>query len=128
MIFDHCSIQWGRWDSLGVTQGSRDITFQHCIIGEAIDPQRFGALVDSVTNVTLHHNLWINNQSRNPKGKADMQFINNVIYNWRYAGYVGGHSSADWYQDLINNYFIKGRSSENDEFVKPTTRFEAERI
>ena len=44
MIFDHCSIQWGRWDCLGLTQGSHDITFQNCIIGEGIDPQRFGSL------------------------------------------------------------------------------------
>ena len=66
MIFDHCSIEWGRWDCLGVTQGSHDITFQNCIIGEGIDPQRFGTLADAVTNITFTHNLWINNQSRNP--------------------------------------------------------------
>ena len=116
MIFDHCSIQWGRWDSLGVTQGSRDITFQHCIIGEAIDPQRFGALVDSVTNVTLHHNLWINNQSRNPKAKGQIQYHNNVVYNWGGTGLVGGHSAADRQLDAIGNYFIKGPSS-NDRFA-----------
>ena len=28
MVFDHCSIEWGRWDCLGLTQGSHDITFQ----------------------------------------------------------------------------------------------------
>jgi len=116
MIFDHCSIQWGRWDSLGVTQGSHDITFQHCIIGEAIDPQRFGALVDSVTNVTLHHNLWINNQSRNPKAKGQIQYHNNVVYNWGVTGLVGGHSAADRQLDAIGNYFIKGPSS-NDRFA-----------
>jgi pectate lyase len=116
MIFDHCSIQWGRWDSLGVTQGSHDITFQHCIIGEAIDPQRFGALVDSVTNVTLHHNLWINNQSRNPKAKGQIQYHNNVVYNWGGTGLVGGHSAADRQLDAIGNYFIKGPSS-NDRFA-----------
>ncbi|HEX5221359.1 MAG TPA: hypothetical protein VFZ59_17475 [Verrucomicrobiae bacterium] len=116
MIFDHCSIEWGRWDSLGVTQGSSDITFQHCIIGEAIDPQRFGALVDSVTNVTLHHNLWINNQSRNPKAKGQIQYHNNVVYNWGGTGLVGGHSAADRQLDAIGNYFIKGPSS-NDRFA-----------
>jgi len=116
MIFDHCSVQWGRWDSLGVTQGSSDITFQHCIIGEAIDPQRFGALVDSVTNVTLHHNLWINNQSRNPKAKGQIQYHNNVVYNWGVTGLVGGHSAADRQLDALGNYFIKGPSS-NDRFA-----------
>lgn len=116
MIFDHCSAQWGRWDCLGVTQGSRDITFQNCLIGEGIDPQRFGALVDSVTNVTFSHNLWINNQSRNPKAKGIIQYINNVVYNWGVTGLVGGHSAADHELDVIGNYFIQGPAS-NGRFV-----------
>lgn len=111
MIFDHCSIQWGRWDSLGCTQRSRDITFQNCIIGEAIDPQRFGALIDSVENITVARTLWINNQSRNPKAKGTIQYINNVIYNYGGTGLAGGHSAADHSLDVINNYIIAGPSS-----------------
>src|SRR3954463_505276 len=30
IIFDHVSIQWGRWDCIGLSK-SRDVTFQHCI-------------------------------------------------------------------------------------------------
>ncbi len=111
MIFDHCSISWGRWDNLGFTSGAHDITLQNCIISEAINPQRFGALVDGGDRITIVRNLWIDNQSRNPKGKANLQFINNVVYNWGSNGYVGGHSGAVWNEDLINNYFIKGPSS-----------------
>jgi pectate lyase len=111
MIFDHCSIEWGRWDCLGLTQGSHDITFQSCIIGEGVDPQRFGSLSDSVTNVTYTHNLWINNQSRNPKAKGRIQYINNVVYNWGVCGLVGGHSAADHFLDAVGNYFIAGPNS-----------------
>ena len=111
MIFDHCSIEWGRWDCLGVTQGSRDITFQNCIIGEGVDPQRFGSITDSVTNITYTHNLWINNQSRSPKAKGGIQYVNNVVYNWGVCGLVGGHSGADHFQDVVGNYFIAGPNS-----------------
>jgi pectate lyase len=111
MIFDHCSIEWGRWDCLGVTQGSHDITFQYCIIGEGIDPQRFGSLTDSATNITYTHNLWINNQSRNPKAKGRIQYINNVVYNWGVCGLVGGHSAADHFLHMVGNYFIAGPNS-----------------
>ncbi len=111
MIFDHCSIEWGRWDCLGLTQGSHDITFQNCIIGEGVDPQRFGSLSDSVTNITYSHNLWINNQSRNPKAKGRIQYINNVVYNWGVCGLVGGHSEADHFLDAVGNYFIAGPNS-----------------
>lgn len=111
MVFDHLSISWGRWDNLGFTKGSHDVTLQDCIISEAIDPQRFGALIDSADRISVLRNLWMSNQSRNPKGKAHMQYINNVVYNWGASGYVGGHSAAVWNQDLINNYFIKGPNS-----------------
>jgi hypothetical protein len=111
IVLDHISMSWGRWDNLGVTGKASDITIQNCIISEAIDPQRLGALIDSSSNITVANNLWINNQSRNPKGKANMQYINNVVYNWGSNGYVGGHSGAPWKQDLINNYFIAGPSS-----------------
>jgi len=111
MIFDHCSIEWGRWDCLGLTQDSHDITFQNCIIGEGVDPQRFGSLSDSVTNITYSHNLWINNQSRNPKAKGRIQYVNNVVYNWGVCGLVGGHSAADHALDAIGNYFIAGPNS-----------------
>jgi pectate lyase len=111
MIFDHCSIEWGRWDCLGLTQGSHDITFQNCIIGEGVDPQRFGSLSDTVTNITYARNLWINNQSRNPKAKGYIQYVNNVVYNWGVCGLVGGHSAANHFLDAIGNYFIAGPNS-----------------
>ena len=120
MIFDHCSISWGRWDNIGFTSSAHDITLQNCIIGEAIDPQRLGGLIDSSDKISVVRNLWIDNQSRNPKGKANMQYINNVVYNWGSSGYDGGHSAAVWNQDLINNYFIKGPSS-NDSFLAQFT-------
>lgn len=116
MIFDHVSIEWGRWDCLDLTQGSHDITFQNCLIGQGIGPQCFGALVDSVTNITFSHNLWIDNKSRNPKAKGTVQYINNVIYNWGVSGLVGGHSEMDHQLDVIGNYFIGGPSS-NGQFA-----------
>jgi pectate lyase len=111
IIVDHCSIEWGRWDCMGPTESSM-ITIQNCIIGEGIDPQRFGCLCES-DNITFSHNLWINNQSRNPKAKGKVQYVNNVVYNWGVTGLVGGHSAADHWLDLVNCYFIKGPNSNN---------------
>jgi len=119
IIFDHVSISWGRWDNLHI-KNSTNITLQYCLIGESIDPQRFGALLEGPTNLTVHHSLWIDNQSRNPKAKAGIEYINNVVYNWGSSGFVGGHSAADHYQDLINNYFIAGPNS-SDNFLSMFT-------
>ena len=113
VIYDHCTIGWGRWDCMHVTNDS-NITLQYCIIGEGIDPQRFGAITDGTRNWTVHHNLWIDQKSRNPKMKCFLQYIDNVVYNWGCCGIIGGHSAAVNYQDVINNYFIAGPSSDAD--------------
>lgn len=110
VIFDHVSIEWGRWDNLHI-KASSNITLQYCLIGEPIDPQRFGALFEGPENVTVHHCLWIDNHSRNPKAKAGIEYINNVVYNWGVNGFVGGHSAAVHMQDVIGNYFIAGPNS-----------------
>ncbi len=110
MIFDHVDIQWGRWDCLDMNK-SDNMTFQYCIIGQGVSPQRFGCLCQS-QHVTFTHNLWINNQSRNPKAKGTVQYVNNVVYNWGGAGgFVEGHSAADSFDDVVGNYFIAGPSS-----------------
>ena len=114
IILDHVSIQWGRWDTVDMNVCT-NITIQNCIIGPGVAPQRFGCLCQS-DNVSFLRNLWISNQSRNPKSKGKVQYVNNVVYNWGVTGYVGGHSGADHSADLINNYFIKGPSS-SDHFV-----------
>lgn len=113
IIFDHVSIEWGRWDNLHV-KNSSNITFQYCLIGEGIDPQRFGALLENPIDITVHHCLWTGNQSRNPKAKAKIEYINNVVYNWGKSAFVGGHSATDHYQDIVGNYFIAGPSSTDD--------------
>jgi hypothetical protein len=115
VMIDHCSIEWGCWDCLEFTSSSHDITIQNCIIGQGIDPQHFGCLIDGGDRISIHHNLWIGNDNRNPKLKGNCQYINNVVYNWGSAGGLqGGHSAAVWTSDVIGNYFIKGPSSGND--------------
>jgi len=109
IILDHVSVQWGRWDTIDMNM-SENVTIQNCIIGPGVDPQRFGCLCQC-DGVTFSHNLFISNQSRNPKAKGKIQYVNNVVYNWGVCGLVGGHSAADHTLDVIGNYFIAGPNS-----------------
>ncbi len=114
LIFDHVSVEWGRWDNTGLTKdtvGAGMATFQNCIIGEPIDPQYFGGLFENAEGVTFSHNLFIDNWSRNPKIKGTIQYINNVVYNFGITGLCGGHSGAVHNFDCIGNYFISGPST-----------------
>lgn len=105
-IMDHCSVSWGPWDNVHI-KDANNITWQYCINSEGIEPQRFGSITDGTRNWTIHHCLWANNKSRNPKMKCYLQYYNNVVYNYG-MGIIGGHSAADNYQDVMNNYFIAG--------------------
>jgi pectate lyase len=119
VMLDHLSIEWGRWDNIQ-TNGNTNSSIQNSIIGQGIVPQRFGCLCES-DYLTLSHNLWIDNKSRNPKGKGHIQYVNNVVYNWGVTGYVGGHGAEDHYADLIGNYFIAGPDS-SPNFIGEFTR------
>ncbi|MFI5157226.1 MAG: polysaccharide lyase family 1 protein [Sphingobacteriales bacterium] len=113
LILDHVSIEWGRWDDLHI-KNSTNITLQYCLVADGIDPQRFGSLIENPRFVTIHHCLWADNQSRNPKAKAKIEYVNNIVYNWGVSGLVGGHSAEDHYQDIAGNYFIAGPNSNSN--------------
>jgi hypothetical protein len=119
VMLDHLSIEWGRWDNIQ-TNGNTYSTIQNSIIGQGIVPQRFGCLCES-DYLTLARNLWIDNKSRNPKGKGHIQYVNNVVYNWGVDGYVGGHGAEDHYADLVGNYFIAGPDS-SESFIGEFTK------
>jgi len=109
LIFDHVSVQWGRWDNFGITGTSSTVTLQNSIVGEGVPPQNFGSIIDGEQDITIAHNLWIDNNERNPKFKANGECINNVVYDWGTGGgIIGGHSGADWYEDYVGNYLIAG--------------------
>ena len=114
VILDHCSVSWGPWDNIHI-KDANNITWQNTIIAEGIEPQYFGSITDGTRNWTIHHCLWINNKSRNPKMKCYVEYYNNVVYNFQ-NGIIGGHSAADNYQDVINNYFIAGPNGSSKYF------------
>jgi pectate lyase len=109
LIFDHVSIEWGRWDTVDMNE-SANVTLQNCIVGQGVAPQQFGCLCQC-DHVTFSHNLFVNNHSRNPKAKGTIQYVNNVVYNWGVAGLVGGHSETNHFLDVIGNYFVAGQNS-----------------
>ena len=98
IIIDHCSISWAVDENVSVWYATHDITFQWCIISEALNKSihpkgshsmgmLFGAPEGSVNrpkNISIHHNLFAHNQDRNPKiaGANFCEIINNVIYNF----------------------------------------------
>jgi len=125
IIFDHCSFSWGNDEvcSLVVSSGTRldRVTLQWCIISEGLDwyDHSMGLAVDSKDGaVTLHHNLFAHNGTRNPRVGAwpghsiDADVRNNVFYNWRdWCGYGGTPKEGTININYVGNYLKAGPST-----------------
>ena len=117
IIFDHCSFSWGRDENFSINgdgKGTppRNITIQNSIIGHGLQNHSCGGLIQTGINdgVTIFRNLYINNNSRNPKVKGLNQFVNNTVYNWGSgtAYDMGGDSGGLSETTIEDNYFIVG--------------------
>ncbi|MFD2036842.1 LamG-like jellyroll fold domain-containing protein [Belliella marina] len=124
LIFDHVSASWGRDENFSITGRADSITIQNCIIAQGLETHSCGGLVEPSGAVSLYRNLYIDNNTRNPKVKGINQFVNNVVYNWgRGGGYIMGGSAGDSYVNIINNYFINGPSTTIRAFSRGTPTF-----
>ena len=121
MIFDHCSISWGKDETFSINSdgkngGVGNITIQKTIMSQGLLPHSAGGLcqpTNTVGGVTLYRNLYADNNTRNHKVKGINQYINNVVYNWGSGGgyNLGGDSEGRIWADVQSNYFIQGPNS-----------------
>ncbi|MDE6127465.1 MAG: fibronectin type III domain-containing protein, partial [Muribaculaceae bacterium] len=130
MIFDHCSVFWGRdenfsvnWDNKGSQPGN--ITIQNSIIGQGLQSHSCGGLIQTDGGVTLYRNLYIENKTRNPKVKGLNQYVNNVVANWGNGGcYIMGETEGASWAHIENNYFVRGRwNSAVEPFIRGSEAF-----
>lgn len=124
VIFDHCSATWSVDECLSPSGAIHDITVQWCLIGESLNKSvhpkgehGYGSLVRAVGGVTMHHNLWVDNDARNPRlgdnygdpPYPTFDIRNNVMYNWGRicSGQTGDNISANY----VGNYLRPGPNS-----------------
>jgi subtilisin-like proprotein convertase family protein len=131
-IADHISASWSIDEALSTTD-STNITVQWSMIAEPLNNSchlndsgpgtqlhGYGSLIRyGYGAVSYHHNLYADNYSRNPRPGDNIQldFINNVVFNWGiFAGYneddsadnPGGYTNS---LDCIGNYYIAGTNT-----------------
>ncbi|MEI7028144.1 pectinesterase family protein [Paenibacillus sp. y28] len=120
IIIDHCSFSWSSDETFSVRE-HRNITVQYSIISNSLNisihgkgAHGYGAIWGG-TNVTYHHNLIINHNSRNPRFDKQLKpleyptkidFRNNVVYNWGGNSAYGGEAAMGI--NIVNNYYKPG--------------------
>ena len=103
VVIDHNSLSWAIDDNLGIwTDKVKDITVSYNIISEGLyqsihldenkttwDNHSMGIAIGAPSGVSnpdrlsIHHNLLAHNGDRNPLDRGyQVEFVNNVIYNW----------------------------------------------
>jgi len=113
MIFDHCSFAWGQDETFSINPDNsstppENITLQNCVIGQGLLDHSAGGLIQS-NYITLYRNLYIDNSTRNNKIKGRVQYVNNVVYNWKNGCVIlGGDSEGESFVNIESNLFVNG--------------------
>lgn len=124
-IYDHCSATWSIDESLSTSGVDRNCTIQWCLIGESLNHSThhkgehgFGSLARANGPMSWHHNLWIHNNSRNPRlgdnyGRGPtfptFDVRNNIIYDFGYT--ASGLTQGILKVNYVGNYLRPGPSS-----------------
>ena len=113
IIIDHCSASWSIDECVSFYH-NENVTIQWCLISESLYESHhvkghhgFGGIWGG-NNASFHHNLLAHHSSRNPRFARDDQNIdyrNNVIYNWGYNSAYGGERAT---VNMVANYYKYG--------------------
>jgi pectate lyase len=124
IIIDHCSISWSI-DECASFYSNKNFTLQWCIVSESLNKsfhkegEHGSGAIWGGTNATFHHNLLAHHNNRNPRfnggkqtettpnpfGIENVDFRNNVIYNWGVSSISGGVNGQ---YNLVANYYKPG--------------------
>jgi len=122
IILDHVTASWSVDETLSCQNEDVDsLTVQWCMITESLrnsvhdkGAHGYGGIIGALRQ-SFHHNLYAHHSSRSPKvtGRrhCEVDFRNNVIYNWVYNNCYDGTAS---YLNWANNYYKAGPATDQD--------------
>jgi len=122
IIFDHVTASWSIDETFSCQSDEVDsLTVQWCMITESLHNSHhekgahgYGGIIGSLRQ-SFHHNLYAHHSSRSPKvtwrQHTEVDFRNNVIYNWGYNNCYDGTTS---YMNWANNYYKSGPATNSD--------------
>jgi hypothetical protein len=116
VIYDHISAEFST--DGGFDNQATDVTLQFSSVSYGLEGHSTGSLLENPHRLSLHHNLYAHNNTRNPKHRVweVLDWVNNVVYNWDARAIELQGTSDPFYQWTANidgNYFIAGPDQDN---------------
>jgi pectate lyase len=133
VMVDHCSLEWAIDENVDLCDAVERVTIQHCIIAEGSTfghyghpelypyPHSCGLLAGGEVRasdeyLTVHHNLFMGNQGRNPlltSNGCTVDFVNNLLYNCGSEAMAvyrtkGVAVAASPHVNVVGNCYIRG--------------------
>lgn len=131
IMIDHCTMSWSDDEAFTVYGGdstslqwnfiSEPLNYSYHDEGAGIQNHGYGG-IQGGRHISIHHNLFAHCESRTPRfdgtrniapytaGLENVDFVNNVIYNWGINNVYGGEGGN---YNLVNNYYKYGPSTNN---------------
>lgn len=121
VILDHLSVSWSIDECLSFYK-TENLTVQWCLVACSLRESRhtkgahgFGGIWGGL-NASFHHNLLAHHSSRNPRfssveGTKNVDYRNNVVYNWGFKAAYGGGRHGEI--NFCRNYYKPGPGTEN---------------
>ncbi|GAB4094014.1 pectinesterase family protein [Flaviaesturariibacter terrae] len=129
VIIDHCSVSWSDDEALSIYSGdsttlqwnfiTEPLNYSYHDEGSGVENHGYGG-IQGGKHVSIHHNLYAHCQSRTPRfdgvrnlspntpGLENVDFVNNVLYNWGINNVYGGEGGN---YNIVNNYYKYGPST-----------------
>lgn len=117
IIFDHCDVMFSTDENMSSFGASPEhMTFQWSTNAWGLSGHSAGGLW-KVKHATVHHTLWANNHTRNPKliGGEVFDWVNNLVFGWNngfnMAPDVTGGIGINHRVNIRNSSFVHGGST-----------------
>lgn len=113
VVIDHVSIHGGGDGNLDITRDARDVTVSWSIFAKPAGTEKNMLIKYNPSRITLHHNIFLNAQQRNPQIRIDdagtratkttVDMRNNLIWGWR-----DGYGTRIWHgpwANVVGNFY-----------------------